>query len=140
PWKPDRRWSETSSERLTPDRANRLDRVSTWLAGDHARALSRLWFVSVALAGLNFISTILIVARTSATVFAQYTVALSLMTVGAALMDGGLASTFGVLAVDTTAPGKRFQTFGALLTEYRLKVLALGLTASVALGIIAGWN
>lgn len=124
----------------TPSSAGRLRRASAWLSGDHGQALSRLWFVSIAVSGLNFASTILIVARTSATLFAEYTVALSLMTVGAALMDGGLSNTFGMLAVDTTEAGKRFQLFRALLSEYRPRVLALGLIASVGLGLLVGWN
>jgi hypothetical protein len=120
--------------------SSRLRQASSWLAGDHGRTLSQLWFVSVALSGLNFISTIVIVARTGATVFAEYTVALSLMTVGTALMDGGLASTFGMLAVDATAAGKRYQAFRALLAEYRLKILALGTIASLALAVFVGRN
>ena len=125
---------------LKPDRASRFHRASSWFTGDHGRALSQLWFVSVAVSGLNFISTILIIARTSAMVFAEYTVAFSVMTIAAALVDGGLASTVGVLAVDQTPEGLRFKTFSALLREYRRKVLAIGLFVSVALAVIVGRN
>src|SRR5207247_316982 len=93
----------------TPEQWSVFRAVSSSLGTDHGRALAKLSFVSVAASGLNFISTVLIVARTDATVFATYTVALSLMTVGAAFMDGGLASTFGVLAADSSAEGKRFK-------------------------------
>ena len=75
----------------------------------HAPVLSQLWLTGIGVSGLNFLTTLLIISKTSAEQFAGYTLALSMMTVAGGLADGGLASTFGALAVDTPGKGSKFQ-------------------------------
>ena len=77
----------------------------------HLQPLALLWSASVLVAGMNFLATLLIVAKASPDTFAAYAVGLSVLMIGSNWSDAGLASTLQVLA---TQPGNDRRAIGAV--------------------------
>jgi hypothetical protein len=123
--------ADTAVVRMKAVTARQVDRLRS-----HAPVLSQLWLTGITVSGLNFISTLLIVSKTSAEQFAGYTLALSVMTVAGGLADGGLASTFGALAVASPGEGSKFREYQRIYRRYAVVITPVGIAVGISLAAL----
>lgn len=125
------RASDSTFGRLRVISARQTERLRT-----HVKVLSQLWMTGITVSGCNFLSTLLIVSKTSAEQFAGYTLALSVMTIAGGLADGGLAATFGALAVDASGEGLKYQKYHRIYRRYAVVMNPIGIAAAISLGVV----
>lgn len=99
----------------------------------HLQPLSLLWSASVLVAVMNFLATLLIVAKASPDTFAAYAVGLSVLMIGSNWSDAGLASTLQVLATQPGNDRRGIEQYKKVGLRYAKRIVPLGLSITVGL-------
>jgi O-antigen/teichoic acid export membrane protein len=99
----------------------------------HLQPLALLWSASVLVAGMNFLATLLIVAKASPDTFAAYAVGLSVLMIGSNWSDAGLASTLQVLATQPGNDRRGLEQYKEVGLRYAKRIVPLGLSITVGL-------
>ena len=99
----------------------------------HLQPLALLWSASVLVAGMNFLATLLIVAKASPDTFAAYTVGLSVLMIASNWSDAGLVNTLQVLATQPGNDRERLEQYKKVGLRYAMRIVPIGVV--IVLGL-----